>query len=250
MVSENLAREMWGSPANAIGKQIHENPATAWREVIAVVHDEHEDGVDHDAPPTAYWPLLMSNFRRTKDLSQRSVSYAVRSSRAGTQGFLQEIQRAVWSVNPNLPVAQVQTLAELYEKSLARTSFTLVMLAAAAAIALLIGLVGIYGVVSYSVSQRQREIGIRLALGAPSAGLLRMFMGQALTLATLGAGCGIVAALGATRLISSLLFHVSAADPLTYSVVAGALVIVSLLASYFPARRATRVDPIETLRGE
>jgi putative ABC transport system permease protein len=250
MVSENLARELWHDPSNAIGKQIHENPASPWREVIGVVHDAFEDGVDHDAPQAVYWPLLMNDFRGVKERSQRSVGYAIRSSRTGTRGFLEQIQRAVWSVNPNLPLAQVQTLGEIYDRSLARTSFTLVMLASAGGMALLIGVVGIYGVVSYSVLQRRRELGIRLALGAPARGLMRMFVTQALVLGAIGAACGVVAALGITRLISSLLFHVSAADPVTYAAVSSALLIATALASYIPARRATRVDPIEVLRAE
>jgi predicted permease len=250
MVSENLARELWGGPDNAIGKQIHENPSSPWREVIGVVGDEREDGVDHDAPQMVYFPLLMSNYMGNIERLQRSVAYAIRSSRAGTQGFLPDIQRAVWSVNPSLPLAQVRTLSEIYDKSLARTSFTLVMLAIAGAMALLIGLMGIYGVVSYAVSRRRREIGIRLALGAPTAGLVRMFVRQGLALGAAGTGCGIIAALWMTRLISSLLFHVSAADPATYAAVSAALLIATSLASYIPARWATQVDPLEVLRAE
>jgi len=250
MLSENLARELWGDPAKAIGKQIHEGPQSPWREVIGVVGDEREDGVDHDAPKIAYWPLLMKDFEDAKDSSRRSVAYAIRSPRTGTRGFVEEIQRAVWSVNPNLPLASVRTLQEMYDKSLARTSFTLVMLAIAGAMALLIGLVGIYGVISYSVSQRRREIGIRLALGAPAEGLLRMFVGHALVLGVIGVGSGVLAALALTRLISSLLFHVSAVDPVTYTVVSAGLLIAASLASYIPARRATLVDPVEALRAE
>src|SRR5262249_11533545 len=162
----------WGDSDNAIGKQVHENPASPWREVIGVVGDEREDGVDHDAPQIVYFPLLMNNYQGNIERSQRSVAYAIRSSRTGAQGFLQEVRR----VSPKLPAAQVRTLGEIYDKSLERTSFTLVMLAVAGMMALLIGLVGIYGVVSYSVSERRREIGIRLALGAPAAGLMRMFV--------------------------------------------------------------------------
>lgn len=192
----------------------------------------------------------MNNYQGNIERSQRSVVYAIRSSRTGTQEFLQDIRRAVWSVNPGLPLAQVRTLGEIYDKSLERTSFTLVMLAVAGTMALLIGLVGIYGVVSYSVSQRRREIGIRLALGAPTPGLMRMFVRQALTLGATGIGCGVVAELGMTRLLSSLLFHVSAADPLMYAAVSCALLIATALASYIPARRATRVDPLEVLQAE
>ncbi len=214
------------------------------------MRDEHEDGVDRDAPQIAYWPLLLRDFRGVKDVSQRSATYAIRSSRTGTQGFLEDIQRAVWSVNPNLPVARVQTISEIYSRSLARTSFTLVMLAIAGGMALLIGLVGIYGVVSYSVSQRRREIGVRLALGASTSQLKLMFVAQALMLAAVGIGFGALAALEITRLISSLLFHVSPADALTYSIVSFALLIASALASYVPSRRAARVDPIKILRAE
>ncbi len=250
MVSENLARELWGDPSKAIGKRIHEGPTSPWREVIGVVGDEPEDGVDRVAPQTAYWPLLMNDFEGNKDSATRTVAFAIRSPRTGSRGFIEEIQRAVWSVNPNLPLARVRTLQEIYDKSLARTSFTLVMLAIAGGMALLIGLVGIYGVISYSVSQRRREIGIRLALGAPSEGLLRMFVGHALALAVIGVASGVIAALALTRLLSSLLFNVSAVDPFTYAVVSAGLLIAASLASYLPARRATRVDPVEALRAE
>jgi predicted permease len=250
MVSENLARSMWGSPTNALGKQIHESADSPWREIIGVIGDEREDGVDHAAPEVAYFPLLMTKYQGNIERAQRSVWYVVRSSRIGTQGFIQEIQRAVWSVNPNLPLAQLRTMGEIYSKSLERTSFTLVMLAIAGAMALLIGLVGIYGVVSYSVSQRRREIGIRLVLGAPAGGVMRMFIRQAFVLGVIGAVTGSLAALGLARLISSLLFQVSASDPLTYASVCSALLIATLLASYLPARRATRVEPVEVLRTE
>jgi putative ABC transport system permease protein len=250
MLSENLAREFWGDPARAIGKRIREGPQSPWREVIGVVGDEHEDGVDQPAPQTAYWPLLIKDFEGTKDSVRRTVGFAIRSPRTGSRGFIDEVQHAVWAVNPNLPLAEVRTLQEIYDKSMARTSFTLVMLAVAGGMALLIGVVGIYGVISYSVSQRRREIGIRLALGAPAEGLMRMFVGQALALGAIGVGCGVIAALVLTRLISSLLFHVSTVDPVTYTLVSAGLLIAASLASYLPARRATRVDPVEALRAE
>jgi putative ABC transport system permease protein len=178
------------------------------------------------------------------------MSYIVRSSRTGTSALVSEISRAVWSVNPNLPLASVRTLQEVYDASLARTSFTLVMLAIAGAMALLLGIAGIYGVIAYSVSQRTREIGIRIALGARSDEVTRMFVRHGLRLAGIGIACGLAAAFGATRFLSSLLFEISPLDPLTYASVGVALVAAAMLASYIPAARASSVDPAEALRAE
>jgi ABC-type antimicrobial peptide transport system permease subunit len=182
--------------------------------------------------------------------TRRNVAYAVRSTRAGTQGFLQEIRQAVWSTNPNLPVARVRTLEEIVERSMARTSFTLIMLGIAAAVAVLLGAVGIYGVVSYAVSQRTREIGLRMALGARKGDVSRLVLGQGLLLAALGVVVGLGAAFGLTRLMSALLFGVEAVDPMTYGLAAVVLSAIALLASYFPARRAASVDPMVALRWE
>jgi putative ABC transport system permease protein len=250
MLSENLARELWGDPANAIGKQVREFTNSPWREVVGVIGDEREDGVDQKAPTIAYWPILASHFEGNDVALRRTLTYVIRSPRAGTQSFLKEIQAAVWSVNPNLPLAQVRTLEAVYEKSLARTSFTLVMLAIAGGMALLIGLVGIYGVVSYSVSQRTREIGIRIALGAQHGAVTGMFLRHALLLAATGAGAGLVIASLLVRFISSLLFGVSALDPLTYAGVSIVLIAAVLIASAIPARRATSIDPLQALRTE
>jgi putative ABC transport system permease protein len=248
MVSENFAREMWGDPAAAIGKRLRETHQSAWREVIGVVADEHDDGLDRKAPAIVYWPLLMKGFE-SEDLS-RSLAFAIRSPRTGSEPFLKEIQKAVWSVNPNLPLAGVRTLRSVCERSMARTSFTMVMLALAGAMALLLGAVGVYGVISYAVSQRTREIGIRMALGAQRQELTAMFVRHGLRLALIGAGCGLLAAFGLSRVLTSLLFGVGAADPLTYSLVALTLVSAAVVASYVPARRATKVDPVEALRAE
>ena len=249
-VSGNMAMEMWGSARNALGKRIRESPGNPWREIVGVVGDEREDGVDQKAPTIVFWPLLMNDFEGDPIQVRRDVALVVRSPRTGSRGFIEDIQRAVWSVNPNLPLAQVRTLHEIYEKSLARTSFILVMLAIAGVMAMLIGLVGIYGVISYSVAQRRREIGIRMALGARGDEVTRMFVKQALALAGAGAACGLAAALGMTRLISSLLFGVNPVDPLTYASIAAGLMVAAMVASYIPALRATKVDPVEALRAE
>jgi ABC-type antimicrobial peptide transport system permease subunit len=179
----------------------------------------------------------------------RGVTFIVRSDRAATEGFLNQLRQAVWSVNRNLPVSP-RTMREVYDRSLERTSFTLVMLAIAAAMALLLGVVGIYGVISYAVSQRRREIGIRAALGAQQGELKRMFVRHALALAGAGVATGLAVAAGLTRLMSTLLYGVTSLDPMTYAVVTIILVIATVVASYVPARRATSVDPVEALRSE
>ena len=247
MISENLAREMWGTPSAAIGKYVREDPGMPWHEVIGVVQDVRERGIQEKAPEIVYWaPMVKGGFGG----AMRTVTFAIRSRRAGTESFLNEIREAVWSVNSNLPLASVRTMQQVYDKSLARTSFTLVMLGAAAAMALSLGIIGIYGVMSYTVSQRQREIGIRLALGAQHGHVLQMILQQGTKLTLLGVAIGIGAALGLTRLMTHLLFGVSANDPLTFAAVSGLLTLIAVLACYIPARRAIAVDPVVALRYE
>jgi predicted lysophospholipase L1 biosynthesis ABC-type transport system permease subunit len=250
MMSENLARELWGSAGAAVGKRVRENPKAPWREVIGVVRDERDDGVDKKAPTVVYWPLLVQNMWGSDERVQRGVVYVMRSKRAGSSEFLKEVQRAVWSVNPDLPLADVRTEAEIHERSLARTSFALALLAVAAGMALLLGAIGIYGVISYSVSQRTREIGIRMALGAPDVSVRRMFVRHGLSLTAVGLGCGIVAAAALTRVMTAILYEVSPLDPLTYSAVGAVLLCAAAAATYVPARRATRIAPVEALRSE
>jgi putative ABC transport system permease protein len=250
IVTENLARELWHDPRAAIGKRIRESHGAPWREIVGIVSDERDDGVDQKAPTSAIFPILMSNFEGEGVAVRRSLAYVLRSSRAGSSGFVDEVSRAVWSVNPNLPVANVRTLKENYDRSMARTSFTLVMLGLAGAMALLLGVAGVYGVISYSVSQRTREIGIRIALGARRSAVTRLFVLHGLRLAAVGVGCGLAAAFALTRLMSSLLFDVRATDPLTYAAVSIGLACAALLASYVPAVQAATVDPVDALRAE
>jgi ABC-type antimicrobial peptide transport system permease subunit len=156
----------------------------------------------------------------------------------------------VWSVNPDLPIASVRTMQELYDRSLARTSFTLVMLVAAAGTALVLGVVGLYGVLAYVIAQRRREIAIRLALGSQQREVTRRFVQQGLALACAGIAVGLLAAFGVTRLMASLLFGVQPIDVPTYAAVAVSLAAVAALASWLPARRAARVDPAGVLQAE
>ena len=250
MVSENLAREMWGSPTAALGKQVRSGLNDAWREIVGVVANVYDRGVDQEAPALAYWPAMLDNFELEAVHVTRYGVFAVRTNRAGTESFLGEARRAIWSVDASTPVFLTRTLKSVFDESMARTSFTLVLLAIAGAMALVLGVVGIYGVIAYAVTQRTREIGIRMALGAQPAGLQGMFVRQGLVLAAVGAVLGLVAAVLLTRLMSSLLFKTTALDPVTYVAVSVILIMAAALASYFPARRATQVDPIDALRTE
>jgi predicted permease len=258
IVSENLARELWGSATAAIGKRIRRGAPseqiTPWQEVVGVVQDVREYGVDQPAPPTVYWlatrSVIFAATGRPGLGATRTASLAIRSPRAGTEALLTDMQRAVWSVNADLPVGSIGTMADVYEHSMARTSFTLVMLAIASVMALVLGIVGIYGVMSYTVSQRAREIGIRLALGASRARLQQMFVRRGLEMAGGGVAIGLIAAAFSSRLMSSLLFGVSPYDPATFGGVAAVLALTALLASYLPARRAARVNPAETLKAD
>jgi ABC-type antimicrobial peptide transport system permease subunit len=229
-------------------------PGEQPREIVGVVGDIHDEGVNRKAPATVYWPARTSgvpeSVPRAAESVPRAVTIAIRSSRAGTESFLRQIREAIWSVNPNLALTQVRTLGEVYDASMARTSFTLVMLAIAGSMALALGVIGIYGVISYAVSQQRREIGIRLALGAQLSAMTRMFVRHALLVTAVGVLIGLTASVGLMRLMGSLLFGVSPLDPLTYVAVPAVLTAAAAVASYLPARRAAAVDPMETLRGE
>ena len=250
LVSEKLARETWQTPANALGKRIRVANTDEWREVVGVVGDVRDQGASQESSATAYWPFRMDKFEGEKDIVRRTLAFTIRSSRAGTESLMKDVRQAVWAVDPNLPPSEVRTLEYFYRNSMARTSFTLLMLAVAGGMALLLGLVGIYGVISYSVAQRTREIGIRMALGAQRHELTAMFVRHGLVLTVIGVGCGLATAAVVMRLMASLLFHVSPVDAATYSAVSIGLMVTAFLASYLPSRRAATVDPAEVLRAE
>jgi predicted permease len=250
IISENFAREYWQRPSAAIGKRIRVSTNEPWREIIGVVGDVYDLGVSQKPTADAYWPILMNNFEGEQVRVRRDAVFIVRGSRTNSQSFLEEVRAAVWSVNPNLPLASVHSLDYYYKQSMSRTSFTLVMLGVAGSMALLLGLVGIYGVTAYSVSQRTREIGIRMALGAQTQAVTAMFVGNGLVLTSIGVAAGLAVAIVAMRLMSSLLFKVSPADPITYAAVCTGLIATTALASYLPSRRAASVDPVEALRAE
>jgi predicted permease len=250
IVSENLAREMWGDPRMALGRRIREGMKDPWREIVGVAGDVYDDGVQQKAPSMVYWPAMLDSFYGDSPFISRRAAFLIRTQRAGTESFMADARKAIWSINPNLPVYQVRTLKDAQDRSMARTSFTLVMLAIASSMALLLGIVGIYGVISYAVSQRTREVGIRMALGAEPSKLTLMFIGQGLILTAAGILIGLAISAAVTRLMTSLLFKTSPIDPPTFAAVAAVLVFVALLACYVPARRVTSVNPVEALRME
>jgi predicted permease len=241
MLTANLAEAYWENPREAIGKRIRMSaPGSPWLEVVGVVGDVRDNGVTQDAPPVVFLPLATTT---------RSLAFAIRTSLPLTS-LLPQARAVVGAVNANLPIANVRTLDDILDRSMARTSFTLVAITIAAAVALALGLVGLYGVIAYIVSQRTHEIGVRMALGATRRDVSRMVLRRAMILAGTGVIVGLVAAVGLTRLMSSLLYGVEPTDPITFAAVATLLLAVAFVASFLPALRASRTDPLVALRFE
>jgi hypothetical protein len=251
IISKNYALELWGSAGSAIGKRIRTAEGTPWREIIGVAEDIRNNGLQEKPPTIVYWPSRIDKlYPSSQSTALRSLTLVLRSHRAGTAPFSSEIRQAIWSVNSNLPVTAIRTMQEIYDQSLARTSFTLAMLALAGGMALLLGVVGIYGVIAYAVSQRRREIGIRIALGAQQRELKTMFVRDGIVLTITGITIGLLSSAALTRLMRAMLFGISPIDPLTYVAVPIVLLVAAILASYIPATRAARVDPVHALKAE
>jgi len=194
-----------------------------------------------------YWPLLQAHFE-SEDISlRRSVAFILRSPRAGSEGLLKNVRETVWSVNANLSLADVAYARLLLWEIVSAYIVHVDYAGGGGAMALLLGVVGIYGVIAYSVSQRTREIGVRMALGAQRPTVTKMFVRQGLLLTGFGVAAGLVAAVLVMRLMSSLLFKVNPTDPITYAAVSVGLVGTAWLASYVPSRRAATVDPVESV---
>jgi predicted permease len=250
VITDDLAREYWGGPSAAIGRRVRAMPGDPWREIVGVVGNIHDEGVDQPATPAVYWPMVLEDFEGDEIWVPRTMAYVIRSPRVGTSALMEDVKSAVWSVNPSLPLAGVQTLDEILHRSLARTSFTLVMLGIAAAVSLILGLVGIYAVMSYAVARRASEFGIRFALGAQRGDVVGLVVRQGAGVIGLGILAGLAAAVGVTRLMAALLFGVTPLDPVTYAMVTVAVATTGLLASLVPARRAAGVDPVTALKAE
>lgn len=249
LISDNMAREIWGSAQAALGKRIRVGPTQPWQEIVGVLADIRDYGVTHPAPTTVYWPL----FQKLADGSfriSRNLDIVVRSQRAGSEALVQDLRRTLADVNPAIPLANVRTLDSIYRRSMARTSFLLALLAVAGLMALLMGVVGIYGVIAYSVAQRTKEIGIRIALGATRHGISGLFVRRGLRLALIGAAAGVLGSVVTTRLMQSLLFGVGSTDPITYTAMFALLVGCAVVASWLPAAGTAKVDPSKTLRAD
>jgi putative ABC transport system permease protein len=247
VISEDFAREMAAEPAAALGRRVRLSfDQSGWDEVIGVVRRVHQDGLFEEVPSMVYWPVRTSN----RLFGRLDGAFVIRSERAGTAGLMNEVRHAVRSVNGTIPMTLEGTMQDLYADSLARTSFTLVMLAIAGGMALALGVVGIYGVIAYIVSQRTREIGIRSALGAEPRQLKKMFLLHGLTLSGVGVVVGLVVAAALGRSMSSLLFGIEPMDPAAYIGAIVVILVAAALASYLPARRAAAISPMETLKNE
>jgi predicted permease len=249
VVSVTLARELFGDAAAAIGRRVRPSPNGPWREVVGVVGAEHDDGPLRPATPIVYWPFQQEGYAPGRVTVERALTYALRTDRVHDTGLLRDVQLAVWAVNPTLPLARVETAQEVFDRTTAQLSFTLVALAVAAAVTLLLGVVGIYGVIAYVVAQRRREVAIRMALGADAGSVVGLFLRHGLTTVAIGLAAGAGLSVLSTRALAAWLFEVSPLDPLAYASAVALLGSVALVAVWIPARAATRVAPGLALRG-
>lgn len=242
VVSQSMAKKLWPNE-DPVGKRvtIHMKDQDVPSQVVGVVGDVRHAGLDANANATAYWPH--------PELAYNFMTLVIRTD-GDPLALAPAVRQAVWSLDKDQPVVDIRTMEDLLWVSLARARFSTVVLGVFAGMALLLAITGIYGVVSYSVAERTREIGIRVALGAQRSDVLRMVLRQGLILAGFGIGIGLAAALALTRLMTSLLFGTSASDPTTFACVAGLLLMVALSACCLPARSAMKIDPMVALRYE
>jgi putative ABC transport system permease protein len=246
LITESAAREYFPNE-DPIGKRIKlgwgrgPGKPRAGGEVIGIVGDVKEAGLDEPNPPQIYMPL--------RQWPVSAMSVVVKAATPPTS-LTDAVRAEVYSIDPNLPVSNVRTLDEIVARSISQPRFYMLLLTIFAGVALVLAAIGIFGVLSYAVAQRTREIGIRMALGAQVRSVIGLVVRQAMTLVILGVVCGTIAALFVSQTMTRMLFSVTPTDPATFATVAAGLLAVALFASYLPARRATRVDPIVALRSE
>jgi predicted permease len=253
IVSQALARHFWPN-GSAIGKRVKTGgPDAAWSTVVGVVGDVHDESLTKPVEDAIYQPILTVSQptpgQADSVLADNAMSVTIRTA-GDAMSVFPAVRREIWAIDRNLPLVNVSAMSDVVGSAMARTTFTLIMIGAAAGVALLLGAIGIYGVISYMVSLRTREIGVRMALGAQSTQVRRMVVRQGLVLAVVGVGIGLGGALALSRLISSLLYGITPYDPLTLGVVTVGLLAVAAVASWLPAMRAARIDPIEALRAD
>jgi putative ABC transport system permease protein len=254
VVSRALARHFWPGKS-ALGKRLSPGgpgeEVKQWFTIIGVVGDVREQGLHAKPVEAVYYPVRRVNPDTDGEWVPRDFTLVVKAKPGvDPTSLVTAVRQAVWSIDPKLPLSGVRTMEKVVESSMARTSFTMLLLGIGAAVALLLGAVGIYGVISYIVTQRTQEIGVRMALGAQRGDVSGMVMKEGLILALLGIGSGLAVAFAVTRLMKALLYEVSATDPATFAAVPLLLALVALLASYVPARRAAGVEPLEAIRYE
>jgi len=243
IVSQSVARRYWPN-ADALGQHIAPPWDSPWLTVVGVVPDTKQDSLRDTSRTSVYVPWAQATLRYTSEM------WVAARTTGDPAPFASAIRSVVRDLDRTVAVSDVRTMDAVVTESVRKTRFTVVLVAAFAAAALLLGAIGIYGVMSYLVGQRTQEMGIRLALGAPATGVIGLVVGRAARLAALGAGLGILAALVATRWLGGLLYGVSATDPLTFVIVPVGFLAIAVLASYVPAHRATRIDPVRALRAD
>jgi putative ABC transport system permease protein len=242
VIGETMARRYWPDE-DAVGRKIKLGfvGTPIVREIVGVVGDTRHAGLDSEPRTEIFLPHLQEPYG--------SMTYVVRTTKDPAM-MLQAVKGEVWKVNKDLPFASIATVDTLISRSLGERRFNLILLGSFALIALLLAGVGIYGLISFSISRRTHEIGVRMAMGARTGDILRMVLKEGLMLTVAGVGLGLAASIALTRLLESLLYDTSATDPLTFAVISLVLASVALAACFVPARRATKVDPMVALRYE
>ncbi len=244
IISRSAAEKLWPN-GNALGQRIRRPRTEQWYTVVGVVNDVKQDDWREAGEAIVYFPLTGPEPR---SWAMGSPAYVVKSPRAAN--LTREVRELVRQVAPEAPVYREFTMEFLAQRSMVQLSFTMLTLGVVSALALILGAVGLYGVLSYVVAERTREIGVRMALGATAGVVRRQVVSQGTKVVLVGVGVGIAAAFAATRLLGALLFDVKPVDPVVFASMSLAMIGVGMLASYVPARRASGVDPIEALRGE
>lgn len=246
VVSQSLAQHWWPEQS-AIGKRVREKKEEEWYEIVGVVEDVHYISLENPGEEVLYLPVIAGAEASPSVSGNMTVLLRTDGQPSALVGPMRGVVRGV---DPRMPVARAETMTNLLNNSMARTSFTLVMLGIASSVALLLGAIGIYGVISYVVSQRTQEIGVRIALGASRGSVQSMVVRRGMLVCAVGIVVGVLGALAASSALGSLLYEVNALDPFTYVVVVIALGGTALLASWLPALRASGVDPVVALRSD